>query len=210
MSKSHSAPDPAELQRQVDQLNSELTKVRGFMQGMQDLSDSLQPTTQVAELHELLSEVLRTACQTIGARDASLLVLDDETKELVFILTRGDVPPEKLAWRRIPANEGIAGWVVKNQRATVVNNAQADERFYGQLDNELEFRTRSILAAPIIGDTKVLGVIEILNKVDGELFNLNDQMMLSLLCRFAGELLHTLTRRTLQNTRVRVPKLRPI
>ena len=203
-------PEIAELQAQVGQLSGELNKMRRFMQGLQELSDSLQKNTEDAELHELLSLVLKKSCETIGARNASLLVLDEETQELVFILSRGNVPTEELARRRFPANEGVAGWVVENRRATVVNNAQADARFYNQLDAELAFRTESIVAAPVIGDMRLLGVMEVLNKTDGVLFNQNDQLMLGLLCRVAGELLHALTRRALHNARIRVPHARPV
>ena len=189
--------DPAELRAQVARLTVEVEKLRGFMRGVHSLSESLAEARHDAELHELLSDVLETACTTIRANDASLLVLDEDSNELVFVLTRGSVPAESLAWRRISVHEGVAGWVVKNRRSTVVNNPQADERFYSQLDVELQFKTESILAAPIIGDNRVLGVLEILNKTDGELFNTYDEMMLGLLCRLSGELLYALTRRSL-------------
>ena len=197
MSEADNAPDTTEATSEVERLQAENAKLRRFLQGMHDMSVSLEEAPDEAELHELLAQVLERACEAIGARDASLLVLDEENEELVFVMSRGKVPPEALAWRRIPANEGVAGWVVQQRRATVVNNAQADERFYSQMDVELQFRTESILAAPIVGDGSVLGVIEILNKTDGELFNVHDQLMLGLLCRFAGELLYALSRRAL-------------
>lgn len=192
---SETEPSRAELVADVERLNAENGKLKRFLHSMQELSESLEAATNEAHLHELLGQILDHACEAVEARDASLLVLDEDNDELVFVLSRGKVPPEQLAWRRIPAGEGIAGWVVTQREATVVNNAQADERFYSQLDMELQFRTESILAAPIIGDSNVLGVIEIVNKIDGELFNVHDQLMLSLLCRYAGELLFALGRR---------------
>jgi len=95
------------------------------------------------------------------------------------------------------AGEGVAGWLVMQRKATVVNNAQADKHFYSQQGMEPQSRTESVLAARTIGDGQVLGVIEILNKFDGGLFNITDQLMLGLLCRYAGELLFALSRRAL-------------
>ena len=43
-----------------------------------------------------------------------------------------------------------------------------------------------------MGGGKVLGVIEVLNKRDGNLFNHSDLTLLTLMCRFCGELLNTL------------------
>ena len=62
---------------------------------------------------------------------------------------------------------------------------------------ELGFETRSVLASPIRGGGKVLGVIEVLNKRDGTLFSHHDLTLLSLMCRFSGELLHSLIRQSL-------------
>jgi len=51
------------------------------------------------------------------------------------------------------------------------------------------------IAALIIGGGRVLGVIELLNKADRGLFVTSDQTLLTLICRFTGELLFTLIRR---------------
>ena len=140
----------------------------------------------------LLGDVLDNALRTIDAQDGSLLAMDEDTRELVFVLAQGDVPQEKLAWRRLPAGEGIAGWVAEHGESTIVNDVRADGRFYAAVDTDLGFTTRSILAAPIIGGGKVLGVIEVLNKRGGVRFEEHDLTLLGLMCRFSGELLHSL------------------
>jgi Nif-specific regulatory protein len=81
--------------------------------------------------------------------------------------------------------------VSSNRRATIVNDAQTDDRFYPAMDRELGFKTQSVLAAPMIGGGRVLGVIEMLNKKNGKLFSVGDQRLLTLMSRFSGELLFT-------------------
>ena len=73
-----------------------------------------------------------------------------------------------------------------------MNNAAADDRFYPGMDREIHYRTQSLLAAPLIGGDRVLGVVEVLNKRDGKLFSVGNQTLLTLMCRFAGELLFSL------------------
>ena len=140
----------------------------------------------------LLEDILRNVLVTIGAADGSLLVLDEDTNELVFVISEGQVPQKNLHWKRLPPGQGIAGWVVQHRRATIVNDTHTDKRFYGEIDNEFEFNTKSLLAAPLVGGGRVLGVIELLNKSNGQLFSIGDQTLLSIICRFAGELLYTL------------------
>jgi GAF domain-containing protein len=181
----------AQLETENAALREEILSLRQFIDSMQNLMDAVEQPLPEAELMELLSEVLRNALQTIGASDGSLLVLDEDSDELVFVITHGETAKKQLAWQRLPPGEGIAGWVAKNRRATIVNDVQADDRFYPAMDLELGFKTLSVLAAPIIGGGRVLGVIEMLNKKKDKLFSVGDQTLLTLMCRFSGELLFT-------------------
>jgi len=189
----------AQLESENSALREDILSLRQFIDSMQNLLEAVEQPLPEAELMELLSGVLASALRTISATDGSLLVLDEDSNELVFVITHGETATEQLAWYRVPAGEGIAGWVAKNRRATIVNDAQADDRFYPAMDRELGFKTQSVLAAPIIGGGRVLGVIEMLNKKDDKLFGVGDQTLLTLMCRFSGELLFTMVQQNQEN-----------
>ena len=181
----------AQLASENAALREEILSLRQFIDSMQNLMEAAEQPLPEAELTELLHGVLCSALQTIGASDGSMLVLDEDSNELVFVITHGDVATEQLTWQRLPAGTGIAGWVSSNRRATIVNDAQTDDRFYPAMDRELGFKTQSVLAAPMIGGGRVLGVIEMLNKKNGKLFSVGDQRLLTLMSRFSGDLLFT-------------------
>jgi len=183
------------VERENSDLRHEILALRRFIDSMQNLVDALDGPHTDVEIITLLSGVLDNALETINASDGSLLAVDEETAELVFVLAKGKVPLEQLAWKRIPPNTGIAGWVAHNRQATIVNDVAKDQRFYAEVDREVDFHTNSILAAPLVAGPRVLGVIEVLNKRDGKLFNEEDLILLSLICRFAGELLDGVVRR---------------
>ena len=195
----HAAAAPPALD--TDELGSAKTQVRGlrqevlalrqFIDSMQDLLDATEKPRPQDEIMDLLKETLAISLQAIGAGDGALLVLDEDTGELVFAVVHGEMKPKRLIWRRLPPGAGIAGWVVEHGRATIVNDAQNDKRFYPGVDAQLGFRTDCLLAAPVVGGGRVLGVIEVLNKHDGMVFNAGDQTLLTLACRFAGELLYS-------------------
>lgn len=182
----------ARLQEENSVLREEVLSLRQYLESLYSLMDAIDQLDPTEEIMPLLDRILYNAMTVIDAKDGSLLVMDDETSELVFVLARGEVGPEKLVGHRIPAGKGIAGWVVKNQRPTIVNNARADDRFYAGVDQTFQFQTNSVLAVPIMGRGNVLGVIEVLNKHNGMPFNTADQTLLQLLCRFAGEVLYTM------------------
>jgi GAF domain-containing protein len=181
-----------ELREERLGLEQEAEVLRLFMESMATLIEAVERPKRENEALTLLGEVLSTAIRAIGARDGSLLVPDEETGELVFVIVQGESTKANLVGRRLPAGRGIAGWVAEHRRGTTVNNVPADERFYPELDVELDYRTSSLLAAPLLGGNRLLGVVEVINKQDGKLFSTGNLTLLALMCRFAGELLHSL------------------
>ena len=173
-------------------LEQEADVLRQFMESMARLVDAVERPHREAETLVLLGQVLDSAIRAIGAKDGSLLVPDEDTGELVFVLVQGESTKANLIGRRLPAGRGIASWVAEHRRGTTVNNVPADERFYPELDVELDYRTSSLLAAPLLGGNRLLGVVEVVNKQDGKLFSTGNLTLLTLMCRFAGELLHSL------------------
>jgi len=173
-------------------LKQEAEQLGQFMESMAKLIEAVERPKRESEALTLLGQVLDSAIHAIGAEDGSLLVPDEETGELVFVLVRGASTKANLLGRRLPAHRGIAGWVAENRRGTTVNNVPADERFYPELDVELDYRTSSLLAAPLLGGNRLLGIVEVVNKQNGKLFSTGNLTLLTLMCRFAGELLHSL------------------
>ena len=192
MASVDSSPGHDALVEENERLKVEIAVLRKFIGSMQHVMEAVEKAPPETEIMDLLEDIVGSVMATIGAGDASLLVLDEDTNELVFVISRGQLPQEDLHWKRLPPGGGIAGWVVEHRRATIVNDTHTDKRFYGQIDSEFEFNTKSLLAAPLVGGGRVLGVIELLNKRNGQLFSTGDQTLLSIICRFAGELLHTL------------------
>ena len=69
---------------------------------------------------------------------------------------------------RIPAQAGIAGAAFSGGEVLVVPDAYADPRFNRAVDRASGYRTRNILAVPIIDKTgERLGVVQVLNKRGG-------------------------------------------
>lgn len=177
----------ARLQSENHTLEEELSKLRHFVEYLNTLAERAQNADDSA-LMPLLRDLFTWALGLVKAPEGSLLLLDEETHELKFVLVQGALA-ERLQGYRIPANEGIAGWVVKHARPTLVRDVRRDDRFSEAIDDTFKFRTQSIVAAPLIGGGRVLGVLEALNQPVDQPFSDTDVILLNLLCRFAGELL---------------------
>jgi GAF domain-containing protein len=179
------------LQEENRLLAREVAGLRRFIRSLQNLADA-SVGDMSDQIVDLLEQILRNALEAIDARQGSLLVLDEDSGELVFVLALGDIPPSSLTGLRLPPGTGIAGWVAEHREPTIVEDARKDPRFFPGVDDAFQFNTKSLVAAPIVGGGRVIGVIEALNKEAGHSFGADDLALLMLLCRFAGELLRSL------------------
>ena len=140
-------------------LEQELAAERGARQALVETSVRLN---SLLNLPELLDAILESATGLLDAETSSLLLLDEETNELVFEVATGG--SETLREMRIPATQGIAGWVLQHDEPVVVGDVGKDERFSSSVDQSSGFKTRSMLAVPLkIRDHKI-GVVEVINK----------------------------------------------
>ena len=73
--------------------------------------------------------------------------------------------------------QGIAGYVAAHGKSVIVNDVRQSPHFFSVIDNTTGFKTRSALCVPMISQGRVIGVIELLNKRDGN-FGDNDEKLL--------------------------------
>jgi GAF domain-containing protein len=125
-------------------------------------------------LPELLAATMKTASDLMNAETSSILVLDEGGKELTFAVATGKAG-ESVNEMRVPADQGIAGWVLKNGKAAIVNDVKKDKRFYAQIDRGSGFSTKSILAVPLRIRDRAIGVVEVINKKGGAGFTARDE-----------------------------------
>jgi len=79
----------------------------------------------------------------------------------------------------ISSDEGIAGASFQEVRALIVNDPYADKRFSSKIDDETGYRTRNIIAIPIMDAfNEPIGVLQLLNKIEGE-FDKEDKRLLT-------------------------------
>lgn len=71
----------------------------------------------------------------------------------------------------LAAGEGIAGAVVETGQTTVVKDCQSDPRWAGRFDAKTGFVTRSMVCVPLLNKYETIGCIQIINKLDGSLYN---------------------------------------
>jgi GAF domain-containing protein len=133
-----------------------------------------------ADTHRaLLGSIVEVARAIFGARAASVLLLDDETNELVFEAVVGE-GEETLVGRRFPAGTGIAGWVLATRQPLVLADVTADPRFSAETAKSTGYVPKGIMAVPLLHGEDALGVLEVLDRPANARFRVEEVDLLGL------------------------------
>ena len=147
--------------------------------------DIAKALTSTLQIDQVLKTIMEKVQELLSPDTWSLLLVDEATNELFFQIATGKAA-DKLKDVRIPMGEGIAGWVAKSGKATIVPEVSKDPRFMNQIDQVTKMRTRSIICVPISGKERVLGVIEIINYMGHREFDENDLNLLQAMADYAA------------------------
>src|SRR5262249_5132819 len=143
-----------------------------------NLNALLRVSTALAteiRLDDLLQVIVEKAAEVMDA-DRATLFLYDESRDELWSKTTQRLEIKEI---RLPLGVGIAGHVAKTRTAINIPDTYADARFDPDFDKETGYRTRSILCLPLIGNgDRLIGVIQVLNKKDKEVFNEADETLL--------------------------------
>lgn len=121
--------------------------------------------TAEIDIKVLFPLVMSQTNTIMGTERSSVFLYDDETRELWSLVATGVEESEI----RIPANTGIAGWVLQNKEPLVINDAYNDSRFNVSVDCKTGFKTENILCVPLINaEGNCTGVLQVLNNQSGE------------------------------------------
>lgn len=133
----------------------------------------------------LLAAIVEVARAIFGAKASSILLLDEETEELVFEAVVGE-GEETLLGTRFPAGKGIAGWVLATRTPLVIEDVQQDPRFAKDVAEETGYVPSGLMAAPLLYEERALGVLSVLDRPEQSLFSLQEMELLGLFANQAA------------------------
>lgn len=133
-------------------------------------------------LEDLLDYVSREIKRVLEVEGALVILLDEEKKEFYFL---GAAYDDREAQRRakevrFPATKGVAGRVLKTGEPVIVPDTSRDPDFYGFVDDQMRFKSKSLLDVPLKSADRIIGVLCAINKKKG-VFEPSDVELLSLI-----------------------------
>jgi GAF domain-containing protein len=133
----------------------------------------------------LLRSIVEVARAIFGAKGSSILLLDEETDELVFAAVASE-DEQFLVGRRFPSSSGIAGWVASSLTPLVLEDVRSDPRFAREVAEGTGYVPNGLMAVPLLEDERVLGVLQVLDRPQRARFSLQEMELLGLFANQAA------------------------
>jgi len=130
------------------------------------------------DIGSVLNYTMEMIKEIMDVEAGALWLVDEE--ELHFATgfnINPDIDISSLHTISLKFGQGIAGSVAVRGESIIVNDIEGSSKFFSEADNSSGFKTRTALCVPVISQGKVVGVIEVLNKIDG-VFGPNDEDLL--------------------------------
>ena len=143
------------------------------IQELQTLNEVVQAISSSLKPKEILRIIMEKTADLIKAEGWSVLLVDHDKRELIFEAAAGEAG-KKLLGIRLKIGQGVAGWTARYGQSLIVPDVTKDPRFYSGVDKKTKFRTKSILCVPMKSRNKIIGVVEVVNKIGGEPFTHDD------------------------------------
>lgn len=147
---------------------------------LQLLFDLEQAMGRAATLEDLAKAALGRVSSACGARGAVLMVVDEETGDLVQHVYDTE-SPDILLRIGSKAGEGFLGAAMSKNAPLEVEDASAHPDLNPRVEGRYPFEVKSVLALPLTGgDQRNLGVIGLFSKAGGRAFTAEDRELLEL------------------------------
>jgi GAF domain-containing protein len=133
----------------------------------------------------LLDSIVAAAARIFGAGAASILLVNEAEQVLEFRVAYGPVG-QNLVGTKYPLDKGIAGYVVMTGQPIATSHVNQDARFDREFAESTGYVPESILATPLLSGDRIIGVMEVLDKINASSFGIQDMELLGMFARQAA------------------------
>jgi len=130
-----------------------------------------------------LDEIVRLTIKQVHDSwriEASSLWLLDSSRQALRVLANVGTPMKVLEQVEVPIGVGFVGQVAESGKWFYTNDVASHPQHYREADKKTGFKTRSLLCVPLIFRDRVVGAMQLLNKIDGDFDDADVERALSI------------------------------
>jgi HD-GYP domain-containing protein (c-di-GMP phosphodiesterase class II) len=150
----------------LEKVERELRRTRERCERLEILTRLSSLLNSSLDFEYVKKRAITAATELLGCETSSLLLKDDQGK-LFFEVALGE-KGEIVKRFQLNVGEGIAGWVAMHGEPLIVPDVKEDPRFFNEVDQAADFVTHNIICVPLTIKEDIIGVIQGINKQEGE------------------------------------------
>jgi diguanylate cyclase (GGDEF)-like protein len=176
---------------------SEICRITGFLFRLKEIQNShsrhmkefdilnvaAARITPAKDPEMLYDAILDTSVHLAEADKGSLMLLDDDASYLTVKAAKG-INKRLLGEIRIRVGEGIAGKVFSNGKPCMIDNIDTCGIFASK--RKPKYKTGSFISIPLKAGDQIIGVLNISDKITGEIFSKDDMILLRSFASYAS------------------------
>lgn len=160
--------------KKLPSLSKIIPKKKELIRTRLDLLEKICGNTRsVKQQVTVYSTILQMARYALNASASSMILFDEHDNASMYRLSDGPLGKQVI---KLTSKDqiGIANLALQTGKSLKVNSIDEDQR-YGRFKGEVAgVLVRSAICVPLIIDNKVVGIIEVLNRLDGNDFSDSD------------------------------------
>ena len=167
---------------------TEIQKLKLAVKELSVLNDIATAVSATYDLDQVIGLIVRECVNHLNVEQGAIMLLDHtETNDQFHTIVREIDTSSNV----VPYHFGVqlSGWMIKNQKPLLINDLINDNRFTN-LSNE-DFPINSLLCAPLKTKGKLIGVLNVFNKMSDEGFTADDQRMLSIIATQSAQVVES-------------------
>lgn len=142
-----------------------VSKYLQLMARYERLMEITRQLNSTLDLSSLLLKIIDASMELTRTESASILLIDEATGELRFE-SSSNLSGGAMEQIVVPMEGSLAGWVATHGEPVLVEDTRNEPRWFHKVDQTIKFETRNLLGVPMIAHGKVIGVVEVINKVN--------------------------------------------
>ncbi len=166
--------------------SSEVQRLQSAVQELSVLNDIATAVSSARELNEVVDLIIQKCIKHLKVEQVAVLLLDQETPDSPF---RTMVREMDSKIDVVPYHFGLqlSGWMLKNQKPLLINDFQNDQRF--RLTPKEDFSIHSLLSVPLRLKGRMMGLLNVFNKLSEQGFTPEDQRLLSIIAAQSAQII---------------------
>ncbi len=137
--------------------------------------------TSVLNHERLFKIIISLTTNMLRSRYASLMLIDGDSLRLRY---SNHLPEEIMKKTSVKVGVGISGWVALKGLPLLVKDIESGTRFLKK--NSKRYSSKSFISIPLIVSERIIGVINVNDKNNDELFNESDLSILKVIAKYSA------------------------